>query len=150
MSTILLDTSILGRMANTNDVDHRVVVAAVNALIARGHTLCITPQNLVEFRNFATRPKLVNGLGLTAAEAASVSADFQARFDFLQETPAIHPAWQAVVDPLGILGKQVHDARLVAVCVVHAVSAILTFNVGHFTRLAAAVPGLAVLDSRTV
>lgn len=91
-----------------------------------------------------------DGLGLTAAEAGMLSDDFEARFDRLEETPGIHPQWRLIVTSLGIIGKKVHDARLVAVCVVHAVSAILTFNVGHFTRLTAAVLGFAIFDPRTV
>jgi hypothetical protein len=41
---------------------------------------------------------------------------------------------------------QVHDARLVAVCQVNAVSELLTFNVSHFSRLTSFGPGVAVLD----
>ena len=42
-----------------------------------------------------------------------------------------YPAWKALVNALGVIGKQVHDARLVAVCHVHAVTHLLTFNVAH-------------------
>lgn len=49
-----------------------------------------------------------------------------------------------------MVGKQVHDARLVAVCHVHRVTHLLTFNIGHFARLAAAPPGVVVLDPRAV
>lgn len=49
-----------------------------------------------------------------------------------------------------MVGKQVHDARLVAVCHVHGVSHVLTFNLGHFARLGAAPPGVAVLDPASV
>ena len=41
---------------------------------------------------------------------------------------------------LGVVGKQVHDARLVAVCHVYGVSHLLTFNVTHFARLAGFAP----------
>jgi hypothetical protein len=44
----------------------------------------------------------------------------------------------------------VHDARLVAVCQIHGVSHLLTFNVGHFTRLAASGPGVVAVDPATV
>ena len=35
----------------------------------RGEVLHVTAQNLVEFRNVATRPKAVNGLGLSVVDA---------------------------------------------------------------------------------
>lgn len=147
---ILLDTNILGRLADTADPFHLVTQNALTALRVRGEVLSITPQNLIEFRNFATRPLTANGLGLSAADAAIKSAGFLAQFAMLPDTADIFPAWQALVDSLGVIGKQVHDARLVAVCHAHAVSHLLTFNVGHFARLGAAPPGVVVLDPASV
>lgn len=54
----------------------------------------------------------------------------------LPEAPDVFPAWKPLVGTLGVVGKQVHDARLVAVCHVHAVTHLLTFDVGHFLRMA--------------
>lgn len=51
---------------------------------------------------------------------------------------------------MGVLGKQVHDVRLVAVCHVHSVTHLLTFNVAHFIRLAAFGPGIVVVDPASV
>jgi predicted nucleic acid-binding protein len=142
----LLDTSVLGRLANRADASHAIAQAAVAELHRRGEVLHITAQNLVEFRNFATRPVAANGLGLPPAVAASLAAAFERAFPLLQETPAIYPAWRLLVDAMGVIGKQVHDARLVAVCHAHGVTQLLTFNVGHFAALAAAPPGIVVLD----
>src|SRR5262245_57649487 len=116
----LLDTNILGRLANLADPRHVVAAQAVAELHRRGEMLHVTGQNLVEFRNIATRPKAVNGLGLSAVDAESVATVFEGRFRLLPETPAIYPAWKALVITLGIIGKRVHDARLVAVCHAHA------------------------------
>jgi predicted nucleic acid-binding protein len=143
---ILVDTSLLGRLANRADVSHPIAVAAVAELHRRGEILNTTPQNLIEFRNFATRPVSANGLGLAAPAADTLMANFEGAFPLLDESPAIYPAWKALVAALGIIGKQVHDARLVAVCHVHAVTHLLTFNVGHFVRLATFVPGLVIID----
>jgi hypothetical protein len=51
---------------------------------------------------------------------------------------------------LGVIGKQVRDARHVAVCHVHGVTHVLTINVAHFTRLAAAASGIVVVDPAAV
>ena len=146
----LVDTSILARMANAADPLHTVAAHAVLELHRRGEVLHITPQNLVEFRNAATRPKTVNGLGMSVAEVEAKAAGFEATFPLLPETPDIYPTWKALVSGLGVIGKQVHDARLVAVGHAHGVTHLLTFNVGHFARLAAAPPGLTVIDPATV
>jgi predicted nucleic acid-binding protein len=146
----LIDTSILARLANTADAFHAVAARAVVELHRRGEVLHVTPQNLVEFRNVATRPMAVNGLGLAVADAEAKAAAFEATFPLLAETPDIFPAWKALVQSLGVIGKQVHDARLVAVCHIHGVSHLLTFNMGHFARLATSGPGVVVVDPASV
>jgi hypothetical protein len=67
--TYLVDTSVLARLANTADLLHAISTHAVTELHQSGELLHITAQNLIEFRNLATRPKTVNGLGLSIAEA---------------------------------------------------------------------------------
>jgi predicted nucleic acid-binding protein len=146
----LLDTSILVRLANINDAQHAVAARAVLELHRRNEVLYITPQVLIEFRNVATRPKSANGAGLSIMDAEMHAATFEAKFALLAETPDIFIAWKALVSAVGIIGKQVHDARIVAVCHVHAVTHLLTFNVAHFGRMAAFGPGVVVVDPVTV
>ena len=62
----LIDTTVLGRLANVNDKQHAVAAQAVVELHRRGEALHVAPQVLVEFRNVATRPLAINGLGLSA------------------------------------------------------------------------------------
>ena len=150
MTAYLLDTNLLVRLGNTIDARHAVAAHAVFELHRRGEVLQITPQVLIEFRNVATRPTAVNGLGLSAVDAEAKAAVFEATFPLLAETPDIYPAWKALVGALGVVGMQVHDARLVAVCHVYGVSHLLTFNVAHFARLAGFGPGVAVVDPASV
>ena len=146
----LLDTNILARLANTADAQHPVAARAVVELHRRGEVLHVTPQVLIEFRSMATRPKAQNGLGLSAVDAEAQAAGFEAAFALLPDTPDIYPAWKALVAALGIIGKQVHDARLVAVCHVHAVTHLLTLNVSDFGRMAGFGPGIVVVDPVSV
>jgi len=146
----LLDTSILARLANATDAQHIIAVQAVLELHRRGEGLHVTPQVLIEFRNVATRPVAVNGLGLSAADSEVQTTNFETRFALLTETPDVFPAWKALVVALGVIGKQVHDARLAAICHVHGVKNLLTFNTAHFSRLARFGPGLVVLDPASV
>jgi predicted nucleic acid-binding protein len=147
---VLVDTSVLARLANTADVAHAIAKRSIVELHRRGETLRVTAQNLVEFRAVATRPIPANGLGLSAAEAEAFSADFLADFPLLPETPDIFPAWQVVVEAHAVVGKQVHDARLVAVCHAHHVTHLLTFNIRHFARIAASPPVLVLVDPATL
>jgi predicted nucleic acid-binding protein len=146
----LIDTTILARLANAADVQHAVAARAVLELHRRGDVLHVTPQVLIEFRNVATRPVAVNGLGLSTVDTEAQAATFEARFPLLAETPDIYLAWKALVGPMGVIGKRVHDARLVAVCHAHAVTHLLTFNVAHFVQMAGFGPGLVVVDPASV
>src|SRR5437868_3329999 len=146
----LIDTSVLARLANTADAQYATADRAVLELHQRGEVLHVTAQNLIEFRNLATRPRAVNGLGLSTTEAEAKAAVFEGTFPLLAETPDIYPAWKALVGALGIIGKRVHDARLVAVCHVHAVTHLLAFNAAHFIGMAGFGPGVVVVDPATV
>ncbi len=108
------------------------------------------PQSLIEFRSVATRPVSANGLGLSPAEAEAKATAFEAQFRLLPETPDTYSAWKLLVHAAGTIGKQVHDARLVAVCHVHGVTHVLTFDVQHFATFAPYPPGIVVVDPKTV
>jgi predicted nucleic acid-binding protein len=146
----LIDTSVLARLANIVDVHHSFAVQAVIELHRRGELIHVTPQVLIEFRNVATRPVIANGLGLSTQDAETQAAAFETAFPLLTETPDIYLVWKAVVENFGIIGKQVHDARLLAVCHVHGLSHLLTFNVTHFARMAGFGTVITVVDPKLV
>ena len=146
----LVETPLLLRLANPSDPQYVMAESALSRLEGRGEVLHIAPQNLIEFRNGATRPKEVNGLGLPPSVADMQADAFERKFLLLPETPDIYPAWKALVRAAGVTGKQVHDARLIAICQVYGITHILTFNVRHFARMAAFVPGLVIVDPASI
>ncbi len=146
----LVDTPLLMRIANRADTQYAVAETALETLRQQSETLHIAPQNLIEFRNGATRPIEARGLGLPPSIAEAQAEVFERKFVLLPETPDIYPAWKALVQSGGIIGKQVHDARLVAICQVYGIMHILTFNVRHFARLAAFVPGVTVVNPHNI
>lgn len=146
----LLDTNILVRLANSADALYPAALRAVTALHHLGETIHITPQNLVEFRGVATRPIPANGLGLAPAAVETKAEGFEQKFALLADTPDIFPTWKSLVNAASVIGKQVHDARLVAVCHVHSVSHLLTFNTAHFARFASVGKGIVAVDPASV
>jgi predicted nucleic acid-binding protein len=91
-----------------------------------------------------TRPLLRNGFGLTVAEAEREVRVIEASMSFLPDNAAVYREWRRIVLQHGVLGVQVHDARLAAAMYVHRVSHILTLNVSDFSRftdLTAVHPG---------
>jgi predicted nucleic acid-binding protein len=143
----LVDTNILVRLANSSDPQYPNAARAILELHRRGEVVHITSQNLIEFRNVATRSITRNGLGLSPHVVEMKAAAFEGTYSLLVDTADIFPAWKGLVTAACVIGKQIHDARLVAVCQVHGVANLLTFNTAGFARLVIGYPGLVVLDA---
>ena len=144
----LLDTNILARLTERGARQHQTAANAVKTLIARGDLLFITPQNFGEFWSLATRPPTKNGMGLPVATAASEFANHKNAFRMLPDNPATFAQWERLVSTYGVIGPDVHDARLAAVALVYQVPNVLTFNGKHFNRFAP--EGLKIVDPATI
>jgi len=94
----------------------------------------IIGQNLIEFWAVATRPIASNGLGITPVQAEQELETLKVLFSILPDTTDILPRWEQLVVKHQVIGKQVHDARLVAAMLVHNVTHLLTFNTNDFKR----------------
>jgi predicted nucleic acid-binding protein len=58
----LIDTNVLLRSVDPNHPMYNDATNAISLLRNQGETLCIVPQNLIEFWNVYTRPANKNGL----------------------------------------------------------------------------------------
>jgi hypothetical protein len=92
-----------------------------------------------------TRPKNVNGLGKTAAEAMSELVNLRALFYWLDDIPPVYGVWEHLVSSIPIIGKNGHDARFVAAMMVHGLSHLLTFNTHDFRQFPA-ITAVAPVD----
>jgi predicted nucleic acid-binding protein len=128
----LIDTSVLLRLVNSSDALHATALEAIVKLHRAQVPLYLTTQSLIEFRNVATRPTQVSGLGLSSAEATVMSQVFETQFSLLDESPDFYVEWKRIVDGLRVIGTLVHEARIVAVCRTKSVDHILTFNTAYF------------------
>jgi predicted nucleic acid-binding protein len=132
--SILVDTNILLRTADSGDRLHAVAVKSITDQIDAGETLIITPQIAAEFWNVATRPVEHNGLGFDHEEARQELARIEGFFSVLVESLDVYAEWKRLVVAYSVTGVQAHDARLVAAMNVYAIRRILTFNVRDFSR----------------
>jgi predicted nucleic acid-binding protein len=132
--SLLVDTNVLLRSIDPVHPMNAAAVEALTLLRGRGEQLWITPQNLIEFWNVYTRPLERNGFGRTPQEAEVEIAQLKTLFPLLPDTSAIYPQWEKLVSAYAVSGVNVHDARLVAVSLVHGLTHILTFNVEDFVR----------------
>ena len=140
---VLADTGILLRLADAADPQHATVDHAVRVLRGRGDGLTYGGQNAAEFWNVCTRPATARGgWGLTIAEADRRLRAIEAGFALLPELPTAYPIWRGLVVAHAVQGKQVHDARLVALMKAHGLTHVLTLNAGDFARF----PGIIEID----
>ena len=130
----LADTNLLLRSVDPNHPMNADAVNATNRLRQRGEQIHIVLQNLIEFWNVYTRPLGRKGLGRTAAEAEVEVNRLKAFFPLLLDPHAIYQEWERLVVMYGVIGVNVHDARLVAAMLVHGLTHILTFNTTDFAR----------------
>jgi predicted nucleic acid-binding protein len=149
----LLDSGILLRLVNTDDVLHEAVRRSVKLLATNREQLLTTTQNVAEFYNVATRPIIDNGLGRSVSEALSaIRTTIRPLAQVLREHSRHYLELEQLLETYQVLGKRVHDARLVASMLTWRITHILTLNDKDFRRYAAediqiAMPQ-SIIDSR--
>lgn len=140
----LIDTNVLLRQQQPDSSDCFAAIKAVSRLSLDGERLCVARQNLIEFRNTATRPIDKNGLGLSPIQADLELDIAEKGFYTLAEDDKVYTVWRALIAAKGVSGRQVHDAWLVAFMLVYGVTHILTFNGSDFQRYTALPPEIGV------
>ncbi len=132
--TYALDTNILARSVEDEHPMNAMARAAVERLVNNQQFVCVLVQNLYEFWVIATRPRLQNGLGLSAEDTLKHLSRFETVFTLLSDPPTLYAEWKTLVTQHAVMGKPAHDARIVAAMKVHGISHLLTFNIGDFKR----------------
>jgi predicted nucleic acid-binding protein len=131
----LADTNILLRFLLRYDPAYLAIRQAVRILKTRREQLVTTPQNITEFWNVCTRPTTARGgLGLSIEATERRVRLLERHFHVLPDSPGIYQEWRTLVLAHGVVGVQVHDARLAAAMKMHGVTHILTINVADFRR----------------
>jgi predicted nucleic acid-binding protein len=146
MEDIQADTNILLRSAEPAHPTHTQAVNAVKTLLANGDRVCLIPQNLIEFWNVATRPVDKNGFGWSPAKTDVEISRLESLLTVLPDSQAIYREWRKVVLDNSVLGKQVHDARIIAAMNVHQITKLLTFNLKDFKRFT----HITLIDPNTI
>lgn len=132
---VLLDTNIILRYIQLDSEEHQEAEAAIDKLLERGDELFLVPQVIYEYWSAATRPYgTPNGLSMTSEETAKAVAEITRMFRVLPDNAQIYDRWLYLVIAHQVMGKQVHDTRLVAAAKVHDLDAILTYNSEDFKR----------------
>lgn len=133
---VLVDTNVLLRLVRPTLPEYPVLTAVLRRLQREKIALCYAAQNIGEFWNVMTRPATKNGYGLTVEQANQETRLIESHLIRLTDSDDIYQTWRYLLVQYQVSGRQVHDARLVAVMQVNGVSDILTFNASDFERYA--------------
>jgi len=143
---VLVDTNVLISATTPLRELHRAALTVFNRWPNEGVILVTSSQILREYLVVATRPVEVNGLGLSISDALTNIGAFRGRLRLLPES---EPSWnrlQTLIATYRCLGKQIHDANVVATALSSGVAKLVTANVGDFSRFATE---LEVIDLAT-
>ncbi len=132
MTKYLIDTNLLLRMSDDTSPMYLLAIDAAANLLAQGHEIYLTTQNLIEFWAVVTRPRNVNGFDWTTQQAEAEIRLLLNKFPLLPDPPDVLKYWFALVSQHDIKGRRTHDARLAAVMQAHSVTHLLTFNTDDF------------------
>jgi predicted nucleic acid-binding protein len=147
--SFLLDTGILLRFIDENDSQHSLIQTVVGMLGDRNDPLYITTQNIAELWNVATRPITNNGLALLPAQVAKLYDEAISPIcAVLTEAESQPEVFQRLLKQYDVVGKQVHDARLVASVLTWQIDGILTLNERNFRRYEP--EGIAILTPLSI
>ncbi|MEO8727231.1 MAG: PIN domain-containing protein [Acidobacteriaceae bacterium] len=133
---VLIDTNILIAISSIRSPGYSDVEAAVKILRQQNTQLVISSQNAIEYWAVCTRPAERNGFGLSIERAQHELSYIEKNYSIIKDLPAVYEAWRSLVSSHEISGRQVHDARLVAVMLVYGIDRILTLNGADFRRFA--------------
>lgn len=142
----LVDTNILVRLSDSGHPAQAVCDLALQRMLQRHDRVFICAQTAIEFWAVATRPRSVNGLGLSPMDAEGELRRAERWLVWLSEPPDIAVRWRALVTRYSVLGKQAHDARLVALMGAHGLTHLLTLNASDFARF----PGVTCIEPAAV
>jgi predicted nucleic acid-binding protein len=109
---------------------------SLRRLAAQGRTFCIGSQTISEFLAVATRSIADHGLGMTQVAADAELGKLIFALEILYDSAATIAELRRLVVTHSVIGKSVHDTRLVAALISHGLTEILTFNIRDFDGFA--------------
>jgi predicted nucleic acid-binding protein len=114
--------------------EHTEAVETINVWPAAGVVLYTSGQILREYLVVATRPTDHNGLGMARPDAVGNVRTLRGRLNLLAEDLKVSDRLLQLLDGVDCVGKQVHDANIVATMLVHGIDTVVTINVDDFAR----------------
>ena len=129
---MFVDTNVLVVARAANAPGHDAALATLAAM-RREEPLRISRQVLREYLAVVTRPQTWAS-PLPMPDALSDVRRFASTFEVLEDSQAVTDMLATLCRDVGVAGKQVHDANIVATMLTHGERRLATFNVEDFRR----------------
>jgi predicted nucleic acid-binding protein len=130
---LFVDTNVLIYATRPASPWHSQAIEALTAEIDQGVPIIISPQILREYLAAVTRPAPDNST-TPLADALSNVAAFRSAYRVVDESLAVVVAIETILDQTPTIGRQIHDANIVATMLAHGVRRLLTHNTDDFAR----------------
>ena len=131
-----VDTNVLVYATNARSPWQRDAEALLSLARQRGIEIVISTQIVREYLAITTRPDAGRVDKSAVRDALDNVRTFQSNLRVIQDDPAISARLLELIEDYEVVGKQVHDANIVACMLIHGVRSLLTFNAQDFTRFA--------------
>jgi predicted nucleic acid-binding protein len=132
---VFLDTNILIYAKTALSPFHTAAVGKLQTLIAAGSPLWVSRQMFREYLAVMSRPGTLTTPLPMSALVADITT-FESSFSVAEDGPGVTAELLALLLRVPCLGKQIHDANIVATMLANGLSNVLTHNVADFTRFA--------------
>lgn len=138
----LLDTGVLLRLFDRSSSSCGVMRKALWEGRKAGHRFVVSVQNIAEFWNVSTRPASARGgYGLSVSQVEKRLRVLERACTVVPDSADLYSVWRHLVLAHGVMGVQVHDARIVAWLMSQALTHVVTLNTSDFVRY----PGIVAL-----
>jgi predicted nucleic acid-binding protein len=131
---ILIDTNVILRSKQKGSSHHQEVTEKLINLVEDGEELVICPQIIYEFYVVATRPTDNNGFGLLTETAMSEIENILTTYSMPVENDQVFFNWCKLIADYKVIGKNAHDARIVAFMLSNNINKLYTLNKIDFER----------------
>jgi predicted nucleic acid-binding protein len=141
---VFVDTNVLVYTQLALSPHHAVAVARLNELAAGGAELWISRQILREYLSAMSDPGLLTATIPMTSLLTDVQK-FDNHFRVAEEDPAITIFLIGLLLQIPVLGKQIHDANIVATMQTHGIPKLLTHNTADFARFSSVITILPLI-----
>ncbi|HAZ46089.1 MAG TPA: VapC toxin family PIN domain ribonuclease [Cyanobacteria bacterium UBA11369] len=132
-SSVFIDTNIFVYAATNQSPFHQAALQAIQRLYDSSVEVWISRQILREYLAILSRPQPFTN-PLPVATLIEDVRLFQTRFRIAEDDPQVMERLLTLMGQIPMVGRQVHDANIVATMLVYGISQLLTNNVDDFNR----------------